>query len=86
MRILPVILFSLVTLSCSALPNRPDLFVCTLSVQFGKLYCTKSVSGDKVEFPIEQGDKFVCMSPPEWVTLNSYIKDLRSIVEKGCRK
>jgi hypothetical protein len=48
--------------------------------------CANTEVQESKQIPLEEANRFVAVSPDDWKKVSFYIKDLKNIIEKQCRK
>lgn len=71
---------------CSQLPERPGIWLCTIRLEDSILVCSNTEVQDSKNISIEEANRFIAISPDDWKKVSFYIKDLKNIIEKQCRK
>ena len=89
---------SLLLFSCAGI-QRPDALICVLNAPGKKLTCYNTRTDFNSEGYIKPGakpsfhpiegiqdiNKYILMSPNDWVKIKAYIKKLREEYESSCR-
>lgn len=80
-------------LACGSFPKRPDGFIYSLDTPLSLSYEFKAPKTIKApieptgkEKPINQMDKYFCISPKYYIKLREWGEDLSDYAEKKCNK
>lgn len=69
-----LLIASLVFSSCGSLPKKPEVSNCIMIVELELASCFNNQTGEEVDVPFMEMDKYVAFSPEDWTEVLTYIR------------